>query len=345
MTFEKFKEQKETRRRNDESIMIELNESPKRFKDLTDKLKLSPMGLTKVLNRLVQEKKIQKVLYEGHEAYELTKEGQRELEQLWYIYHELDYLRENKASYVHSLTFPFMSMDVIMLYKEDKNKSSDRDHFSLIPNIPEFQDFIIEQIFKNVKESNLKVESSDSKFLISFEFDFNSLSKFFNQIKIFIDDIKANRDVLTDDKLGDIGVGTKNRLFILSVLISNSNYFTTVDKEFNENLIKYLQSFDNKEKTENLFGLNYKILNQLTEDIKKGIDPLKDKKISNDLIIKDGNVTHFLIKDYLQLAMFINFGNKPIYNLIEKYQNSLVNWFENGEFTLRSKEEINEVKQ
>jgi len=57
-------------------------------------------------------------------------------------------------------------------------------------------------------------------------------------------------------------------------------------KSSKKNLIKYLQSFDNKERTEEIFGISYDVLNQLIEDIRNGIDPLKDNKISNKLVEK-----------------------------------------------------------
>ncbi|MCL4420578.1 MAG: hypothetical protein M1477_02690 [Candidatus Thermoplasmatota archaeon] len=344
MPYEKFKVQKSIAKKNEENILIELKEFPRRFKELLDKLNLSPMGLTKILKRMVSEGKIQKVLYTGHEAYSLTKEGKNEVEQLWYIYHELDYLKENKASYVHDLINSFTELDMVILDKENRNKISDSDPFSLIPNVPEFREFIENQVFNKVKERKLKVESSDGLFLVSFEFNLKRLSDFFNRIKIFIDDIKSNIDPVRDDRLGFMTIREDDRSYVLSSLVSHSDYFTKRDKKFNKNLMKYLESLDDKKKIEESFGVSYEILRQLTEDIKNGSDPLKDEKISNKLVVKDDNVTHFFINTYLQLAMFINVENKDVYSLVEEYSNNLLKWYENGEITLRSKGEINEVK-
>ncbi len=323
MAYEEFQFQKDTGRKNEENILIELKESPKRFKDLTSKLKLSPMGLTKILKRLVKKGKIEKVFYEGHEAYSLTKEGKNEVENLWYIYHELDFLKENKASYIHNLVNSFTSLDMVILDKENRDKISNDDIFSLIPNIPEFKDFIEGQIFRKIRDRKLDIESSDSKLLMSFEFDFRRLFDFFNKIKIFIDDVKGNIDVLNDARLGIMSLPETNRSYALSSLISNSDYFTKRDKKFNMNLRKYLRSLNDKEKIEKLFGADYEVLNHLIEDIKNDDDPLRDEKISNKLVIKDGNMTYFPINIYLILASIVTFDNEALNGLVTKYSESI----------------------
>ncbi|MEM3845425.1 MAG: winged helix-turn-helix transcriptional regulator [Candidatus Parvarchaeota archaeon] len=77
MVYEKFQTQKEIRIKR--KILLELKESPKRFKDLQNKLKFSPMGLMKILSGMKEEQKIEKVMYQGHEAYSLTKKGNNEV--------------------------------------------------------------------------------------------------------------------------------------------------------------------------------------------------------------------------------------------------------------------------
>ncbi|MEM3431655.1 MAG: hypothetical protein QW783_03885 [Candidatus Micrarchaeia archaeon] len=356
MVYEKFQIQKEIRKKNEEKILSELNESPKRFKDLQNKLNFSPMGLKKILSRLKEEQEIEKVMYQGHEAYSITKKGINELNQLWHIYHELDYLRENKASYAHTIINSFISLDMI-ISKEAKNSISSylntilliirniiskeaKNSTLLIPNVPEFNNFITENVFKNVKEGNLNVESSDGKIMLSFEFDLKRMSSFFNETKIFIEDIKEGLDVLNDDRIDIMKIQKEDRASVINKLILNSLYFVTDDKNFNEKLVKFSQSFNDNKKVKDIFGGDFKILNRIIDDIKRDKDPLEDKKISNQLIIKKGNVTYFPISNYLELAMLINVDNKVIWDKINKYAESLEIWFENGETKLRLKSEV-----
>ncbi|MEM3845424.1 MAG: hypothetical protein QXU98_06965, partial [Candidatus Parvarchaeota archaeon] len=114
---------------------------------------------------------------------------------------------------------------------------------TLLPSIfPEFNNFITENVFKNVKERNLNVESSDGKVMFSFEFDLKRMSSFFNEIKIFIEDIKEGLDVLNDDRIDIMKIQKEDRASVINKLILNSLYFVTDDKNFNEKLVKFSQS-------------------------------------------------------------------------------------------------------
>lgn len=99
MTYEKFRTQLEIKSRNETTILKALREKPMRFKDLKENTRLSPMGLTAILKRLQNENKIEKTLFENHEAYTLTKEGQDYLEGMWMILYEIYNIQSIGANY------------------------------------------------------------------------------------------------------------------------------------------------------------------------------------------------------------------------------------------------------
>ena len=99
MTYEKFKTQQETKNRNETAILKALSEKPMRFKDLIDTTGLSKMGLTAILKRLQSEDKIEKTIYENHEAYALTIKGQDYLQKMWMILYEIDKMQSIGADY------------------------------------------------------------------------------------------------------------------------------------------------------------------------------------------------------------------------------------------------------
>ena len=99
MTYEKFRTQSEIKSRNETTILKALSEKPIRFKDLKENTGLSPMGLTDILKRLQYENKIEKTLFEDHEAYKLTKKGQDYLEGMWMILYEIYEMQSVKTDY------------------------------------------------------------------------------------------------------------------------------------------------------------------------------------------------------------------------------------------------------
>jgi len=201
MVYDKFRTQNETKKKNEEQILKSLYEKPKTFTELKEETHLSQMGLTNVLKRLKSENIIKKDIKEDMTVYVLTKKGNKEAENLWHIYFELDYLKENKASYIHGTSNSFVSFDLIMLNKDHEHLHD--DILSIIPNPNEFNNYIMENLFKKAKEKNLNMvyNSNEGKYMLSFEFDLKKLMDFFNKIKIFIDDIKKGINVLNDNKL------------------------------------------------------------------------------------------------------------------------------------------------
>ena len=99
MTYEKFKTQQETKNRNETAILKALSEKPMRFKDLKETTGLSQMGLTAILKRLQSENKIERILFDNHEAYAITKKGQGYLKSMWMILNEIYEMQSGKTNY------------------------------------------------------------------------------------------------------------------------------------------------------------------------------------------------------------------------------------------------------
>jgi|SRR5579875_1706023 len=99
MTYEKFRTQLEIKSRNETTILKALSEKPMRFRNLKEITELSQMGLTTILKRLQSENKIEKTLFENHEAYRLTKNGQDYLKRMWMILYEICEMQSVKTNY------------------------------------------------------------------------------------------------------------------------------------------------------------------------------------------------------------------------------------------------------
>ncbi|MEM3845100.1 MAG: winged helix-turn-helix transcriptional regulator [Candidatus Parvarchaeota archaeon] len=182
MVYEKFHTQKEIRKKNEDKILLELKESPKRFKDLQNKLNFSPMGLKKILSRLKEEQEIEKVMYQGHEAYSLTKKGKRTVEEIPMMLDSIEQIMSDKHSYrnvigKYSLGYKGISYDVM------HNELGNYKLFGLFENtfketLSNFEKDVgkIPDIVEN--ESELK-----GKIVFAITLDFDDMIKRFKQFK------------------------------------------------------------------------------------------------------------------------------------------------------------------
>lgn len=178
---------------------------PMQFKDILaaqDKTKIkSPRGLTDVLNRLLEKRLIRNVkkvievskgvpklglqgeiirpapkVKKKIDIYELTTQGETYYKEgMWWLLHELLDLQGSGAGYAHSLSSEYslfgLSNDLILPHGDVGNLSL------LIPPTPQIEDFIMEEIFKTIQTQKIKILPSKGKLILSFEFDFEKLSK------------------------------------------------------------------------------------------------------------------------------------------------------------------------
>lgn len=72
---------------------------PKRFKELEQLTKTSPRGLNMMLKDLLSQKRIAKIIHDGHQAYAMTKTGSKKFEILDLIYRGRTEMLENGGEY------------------------------------------------------------------------------------------------------------------------------------------------------------------------------------------------------------------------------------------------------
>ena len=110
------------------------------------------------------------------EAYRLTTQGTTYYKKgIWWLLRELLDLQDKGSGYMHSLSSRYasfgLSEDIVM------GRGTGKPLDLVMPSLPQIEDFIMGTMFKNIESSNTKIEPSTGKFVMSFEFDFEQLSK------------------------------------------------------------------------------------------------------------------------------------------------------------------------
>ena len=198
MAYEKFKTQRETKNKNETAIFKVLSEKPMRFKDLKENTGLSQMGLTAILKRLQNENKIEKIMYENHEAYRITKSGNEEYEKLWHIESIIKEIKSLNSgslltywkpygieySIIQDTTFLSKNEIAHLIYgqnpeyfeKEDINSQSLAD---------EIAKYIIDWIIRYANDKGLKSSNfQDGHLILTYAFDFKKMSEYLKQFEI-----------------------------------------------------------------------------------------------------------------------------------------------------------------
>ncbi|MCV0411171.1 hypothetical protein [Nitrosopumilus sp.] len=159
--------------------MLELKNSPKRFKDLLKSTKFSPTGLTKILKELVSENKIQKTLHEGKEAYSLSKKQSRDFDDLFNVAHTINSIIGKGGKYYrfHSglediLQNPKSSLGIESNLTLDK----ELDKLDLLSSkdIDEIRKIVLKKIVHNIKTQKLNKKQT-GELVLSFVIDYPML--------------------------------------------------------------------------------------------------------------------------------------------------------------------------
>ena len=173
---EKYAIQEKKAKLNEDRIKLSLKEHPKTFTELKNEFKLSPRGLSKILERMESKGLIQHPEYS--KAYELTRKGMREAKVIPLLEYSLDEIISGKYSYKNhrgksSLGYKGISYDTI----KDINVRSELFKF--------FNDMI--KVLLNDFDDNIGkipeiIESEDQlkgKMIFAFTIDFDDMKKQF----------------------------------------------------------------------------------------------------------------------------------------------------------------------
>lgn len=311
------------------------------FTEIQKETLLSPAGLTKILQRLETEDTIEKILIKkeivlkeeevligkgGAEVkpakkftkgmkpvYILTEKGQAYYKGIWQLMYELLELKDKNASYMHSLSSNYynfgLSLDIVMSGK-------DRQLTFMLPPVPQIEDFIMAETFRNIREKGLKLESSEGKILTSFEIDLSRFADTLIKIQSFIEDINSDKDVFSDSKL-DFDKAEVNKLWHFDFLIQFS--YILGDDSFRRNLENFLKSFSKNQKFYDLTQVNSELFNRFVKTLEQNKDPLKDKLLFKSLIvpIEKGIGYYNIFSVYIKAAKIIKYGDMDFYKKLD----------------------------
>jgi len=181
MIYNKFKKQRDTKLTNEQAVLNYLNKEPKRFKEIREETKISAMGLTNILKRLLSEGKIERTLHKDKEAYSLTKKGMDYLKGMWMILYEIYEMQNRKTSYNSNY---FFENDIkwSSLIEAESPQINYRDFINTVSS--EYRELILKSIKeKYIKENEDKTyslinkEELKGKHIIAFEVDFDLIRK------------------------------------------------------------------------------------------------------------------------------------------------------------------------
>ncbi len=138
---------------------------PQRFKDLERLAGKSPRGLNLMLKDLLSQKRIAKIIHEGHQAYEITDNGTKKYKILEFIYHKRTEMLEDGGQYhndyskqnlsVISTYYPWGIEDDLILDKTMIDANPITKDTAIAVN-----EFLFEKICDDVKNKKIKLDKT-----------------------------------------------------------------------------------------------------------------------------------------------------------------------------------------
>lgn len=303
MAREKDQSQKVATVSNKERVIDLLMKGPKKFKLLHEESKLSQMGLWKILNALMKEGKIEKVLHEGKVAYAPTEKGRAYHESIWFLTHELLDLKGQGYSYTRRPYGAGIRVDIAY-------PSSSLNAASIYQSIPPLRESFLKHLLKSAEKI-----PEQGKLILSFEMDYSGPIR---QILRFKEDILNNQDIFSDPDLrfsGDLD---------LRFLAENARLFE--DEELTKKVGEYMKGLTtNREKLKTLIDhlewIDDTVLNKFIEDIETDKDPLEDPEIKDKLILRVNEKSVMnLIPEYLEMSWFLKYTDKKIIDKLNEFE-------------------------
>jgi DNA-binding HxlR family transcriptional regulator len=191
--------------RRTEQILKTLNERPKKFREIAIETKLHDMTVSREIKHLLENKIIKKVIYENHEAYQLTKKGQDYLKGMWMILYEIYEMQNRKTNY-ESNYFSENDIKYSLLRDIESPQINYRNFIDLV--FSEYRELILKSIKeKYIKENEdntyslINKEELKGKHIITFEIDFDLIRKNIEDSLTSVSmDSKAESEIFTPIK-------------------------------------------------------------------------------------------------------------------------------------------------
>ena len=173
--------QQRIREENRNKILSLLYDNPQRFSDLEKSIGFSPAGLTKILNELLEKKKIIKIVKDNKLAYSIKK-GVR-LDEILFLGRILYEIKEKGGKiytdYTHSRED--LSPDKVPwgieshLTLDKKINEKNLNPFSK-KDVAEMEQFLYKRVMHNVKKRKIKTdEHQEGTIVLGFRIDYGEL--------------------------------------------------------------------------------------------------------------------------------------------------------------------------
>lgn len=328
--WDSYKRQKDLKTVNRTGILEALKESPKRFKELQSITKLSPMGLTKALRDLQDEKKISKTIFDGHEGYEITKEGVKHVESRWLLINELLKLQDKNSLYIPKRGILEAGIRSIIIASNDKHQY--RPPLSLtLPNEQLIHDVVFRDMVKAVLSKKVSISiPMDAKVIVATTIDYSVLTTFLKKVKLFVRCVEEDRNIFSEQTLWFQTSSLRNKLqVLLTYLRITSTYYD--NQEFHTKTKTYLKQIlqdNDKTSTQLMLNVSYDILKTFIRYIETDVEPLDDIVV-RESIYKQDNVegTRFesKMRDYIDSARILMYNDTLFLEKLDKYDKRISN--------------------
>ncbi len=329
--------QKDTKRRHRDFIVNSLEKEPKLFLELlrlgkndVNGLK-SPMGLSRVLDELQSEgivsQEATKKDSRGIErkAYTLTKRGKEYGKGIWELMLDLYDLKDKGSSYIGGSSSTLFnenpkplpnisSYNIAYPSALENNLNTVRIQFNT-------EKAVIKEVINELIKTNLEKIPKDAKSVFAFKVEWDNCINFARDIKIFMDDIKNDKDFLIDSELEFKGYEYP-KLPLLESYLDSADLIE--DEQYKEKF-EALAKKDKFVSTLLSFGLwanwlDTETLNEVTKIFKSGNDPLFSKKLIKKLVIKAGNGFYVPLYDYIAIIRILNHNDIAFRNKLREYE-------------------------
>ena len=225
--FERKKEESEPLYFSDKNLRrlkilkIIKKDGPQRFHQLEIKSGRSPRGLANMLKDLLEDKKIEKVIHNGHQAYGLTKTGDSSFKNLdMALLGRKDmiidggaYLQEYSGQW-SSMMFcdlPWGISDDMIL---DKNISDEMNPITQETAVA-VQEFLFKRILSDVKEKKINIDNTKNGNIVwEFSIEYGELVKSLerNSLKVYQNVTEEELDLFEKRDSGSITILESNLL-------------------------------------------------------------------------------------------------------------------------------------
>jgi len=337
--------QKESARKHREFILRALKNEAKLFGELldlgrndTEGIK-SPTGLSKILDEMEDQGDIDQEATKkdsrdiARKAYRLTNAGEKKVDTLWYISHELDELKRANADHTRyedlneilglhgDIIFNHVSPEITKLVKL---------------NLDNIGRFIASLFADKVKNGELSFSYTDQhqKAIIAIDINFYDVVESLKYGLKLITDLKKGNDILKDKEIMLLEKPPYN-IFFLGRTVRYAEVFN--DEEFDDLVFKLFKKYNDNNKLKRDFELDLTLVREITNEILKGKNPLitLKEKLDRDERIKNKRSSSLLgskvkIRDpkslvyrYTVAAELINYNNKNLVEKIRNYQKTI----------------------